>query len=110
MCGGRDFNDRGLLHATLDQMHLQEPIGCIISGGARGADELGELWAHLNRVALLVCPANWKHMGKGAGKVRNLWMLDFAQPDEVVAFPGGAGTADMVTKARRQKIPVRKVS
>lgn len=37
------------------------------------------------------------------------WMLEFGRPDLVVAFPGGRGTEDMVTKAERAGIRVLRV-
>lgn len=33
-------------------------------------------------------------------------MLDYFDIDYVVAFPGGAGTADMVRRARAKGVPV----
>ena len=109
VCGGRDFDDRARLFGVLDEMHRDMPIGCIISGNARGADTLGEQWAKQNRVALMQFPANWDVMGNAAGKIRNTWMLDFGKPDCVVATDGGPGTRHMVTQARRAGVEVFRV-
>lgn len=47
--------------------------------------------------------------GKSAGPIRNQTMLDDGKPDLVLAFPGGRGTADMVAKAEKHGIPVRRI-
>lgn len=36
-------------------------------------------------------------------------MLDEGQPDCVIAFPGGEGTADMVNRATKAGVPVHKI-
>lgn len=54
-------------------------------------------------------PADWKTHGKRAGSIRNQKMIDDYHPQLVVAFPGGAGTADMVRRARAAGIEVREI-
>lgn len=71
---------------------------------------LGEQWANERRLAVMRLPAPWDTMGAGAGRVRNLWMLEYGRPDLVVAFPGGHGTADMISKARKAGIPVQVIA
>lgn len=104
--GGRDFNDHegGLLF--LDKLCLEWPrleadeYGnwlpdvTIISGGARGADALGEDWAIVNWTGLEIFKADWDTHGKKAGILRNQDMLD-SGIDLAVQFPGGRGTQDM---------------
>lgn len=106
VCGGRDFTDRARAFSVLDTLHSERPIGCVISGGARGADTLGELWAISRRIAVMKFPAHWDTLGSAAGKMRNCWMLDYGKPDIVVAFPGGPGTRHMVAQSRRAGVEV----
>ncbi len=110
VCGGRDFEDRGWLNLVLTEMHEdnrpKEKIGVIIHGGALGADVLAGAWAAANGVIAEVYNANWE-TGVRAGPIRNSVMLIKGEPDIVVAFPGGKGTADMKTKARIHGVPVR---
>lgn len=47
--------------------------------------------------------------GKAAGPIRNQHMIDTAKPDLVVSFPGGAGTADMVRRAKAAGVRVIEV-
>jgi|SRR5689334_23706362 len=100
VCGGRFYEKRRHIFETLDDLHAEHRITCVITGGASGADSLGDRWAKENGVDRVVFPANWTGRGRAAGPVRNQLMLDIGKPDMVVAFPGGTGTADMVRRAR----------
>ena len=96
VCGGRTFDNWEAVHREL---HGIGP-SVIITGGAPGADRLAEKWANHNGIPLVVYPALWSR-GRKAGPERNAFMLHDSQPDIVVAFPGGRGTADMVARARK---------
>lgn len=78
----------------------------IINGAADGADSVSSDWAIMRRAQLIEYPADWKKHKKAAGPIRNQEMLDKEQPDLVVAFPGGKGTADMVARARKAGVEV----
>jgi len=114
VCGGREFDDyTGFanylyrnFHPAADEMYLT-PI--IIHGDAKGADFLARIWAKANSFSQEKYPANWKTHGKKAGPIRNQEMLDRGKPDVVVAFPGDTGTADMISKAKKQGVPVVEV-
>lgn len=45
VCGGRDYEDRDTLTATLSWVHENRGISLVIAGCARGADTLAEEWA-----------------------------------------------------------------
>jgi hypothetical protein len=47
----------------------------------------------------------YKH-GRAAGPIRNQAILDEGKPDLVVAFPGGRGTTDMVSRVQNARIEV----
>lgn len=70
------------------------PDVTIVSGGAKGADALGESWAVVNWTRLEVFKPDWDTHGKKAGILRNQDMLD-SGVDLAVQFPGGRGTEDM---------------
>ena len=107
--GGRDYHNVSLLRGTLDDIALAWDEVCIISGGARGADELAKDWARDRGHACFECEANWNYFNKAAGVIRNGWMLDWVKPDLVLAFKGGKGTADMVLKAKSAGVWVKEV-
>lgn len=106
--GGRDFKDRTLAFATLDNLDREHCIDVVIHGAARGADTEAARWCSVRGVPSWPFPADWS-LGKGAGIVRNQQMLDEAFPETVLAFPGGTGTADMVRRARAAGLPVIEV-
>lgn len=106
VCGGRNFGNRWWLYTALDALHDWKPIDVLIHGDARGADHLAGEWARDRKVPCRRYPADWEKHGKSAGPRRNQQMLDEGRPDLVMAFPGGAGTRDMVTRAKRAGIRV----
>lgn len=109
VCGGRCFDDEGLVETTLNDLGVTH----IIEGGATGADMLACKWARANLGGgsehISQFKARWDAYGKAAGPIRNQEMLDKGKPDLVVAFAGGRGTADMVRRAKRVGIPVKEV-
>ena len=105
VCGGRDFNDQPFLYGVLDSFGFG-PITTIIHGAARGADSMAGKWARDRKIPELVFPADWNLYGKQAGPIRNQQMLDQGQPDIVVAFPGGRGTAHMISIASKAGVIV----
>ena len=106
VCGGRDYVNAREAFTLLDRIHAIEPITCIIQGEARGADSLAKTWAMNRGIACDSYPANWNKFGKRAGHIRNTQMLEEGRPDKVVAFPGGAGTDNMIRISRAGKVPV----
>lgn len=103
VCGGRTFNNAGLLIATLDRMHLDRRFSLLIHGGAKGADTLAGDWAQHRGVCVTCYPAKWS-LGKRAGLIRNQQMLDEGRPELVVAFRGGTGTTHMTLIAEKAGI------
>lgn len=122
VCGGRDFTDwlyfREVMERIADSQFPRTECDeygnylyavTVIHGDARGADSLADQWAVLNWTGIERYPADWKKYGKAAGPIRNQQMLDKGKPDLVVAFPGGAGTANMVHLAEKAGVRVIKV-
>lgn len=110
VCGGRSFEDRKTVGRVLAILHEARPISLVISGGAPGADRLGELWAQHRKIAVCTFPANWRFEGRAAGPIRNARMLEFGKPDLVVAFPGGPGTQNMIAQAKAAGVEVQEAA
>ncbi|MDP9652003.1 DUF2493 domain-containing protein [Paraburkholderia caledonica] len=109
VCGGRDYGNAEMLNLVLDELHAKTPIAMLINGGAKGADSLAFDWGlskpsvHLHTVF-----AEWDTYGRKAGPMRNAAMLKL-NPDLIVAFPGGRGTANMIAQSRAAGVPVIEV-
>ena len=135
VAGGRDFQDPAFLDQALQrslrdygpaellqQLNEANPYGPlqIVSGGARGADALGEQWAKAAGVPVQRYPAAWDDIhapgavvrtnrqgrpyNANAGFARNALMAQNA--DAVLVMPGGRGTDHMVKVAQEQGLPV----
>jgi hypothetical protein len=110
VCGGRDYADKARVYAVLDKFHAEAGIDLIIEGGARGADQWGEFWAVERDVPFDRYEADWEAFGSFAGPKRNKAMLDEGNPDLVIAFPGGAGTRNMIRQARKAGVEVVEIA
>jgi hypothetical protein len=108
VCGGRAYADADFVDRTLSRVHAKHPDLTIIDGGAPGADRLARQWAVANGVAIDPCPVDHALDGPwpGAGPRRNARMIATKQPDAVVAFAGGTGTADCCRRAELAGLPV----
>jgi hypothetical protein len=109
VAGSRSFADFGLLCERLDVFLSQRSEVVIVSGGARGADRLGERYAALRGLPVERFPADWARYGRSAGFRRNKAMAE--QADAVVLFWDGQspGTAQMLSLAQSRGLPVRVV-
>jgi hypothetical protein len=95
--GSRTFNDYELVKETLTKLD----ITLLISGGAKGADSLGERYANENNITTLIFKPDWERHGRGAGMIRNTDIVK--NSDIVVAFWDGSskGTLDSIRKVEK---------
>lgn len=103
--GGRDpqeIDPEYLVDVTLSSLEITK----LVSGNAKGYDTLCEDWAERNGIEIWRFPAKWRIFKNRAGPIRNYEMLKKSNPDLLVAFPGGNGTAHCVRTARKMKIPL----
>lgn len=103
--GGRGYANYAHVKRVLDE----ERPGVIVQGEcpSGGADLLAKRWCRENGVPCIGMEAMWDHYGRGAGPIRNGWMLDLLPIYKLIAFPGGDGTANAVERAHKRKILVR---
>lgn len=109
VCGGRDYANYSFVCETLDSAREHYGNVVIVQGGARGADRLAKAWAVARGIPCVEIAANWDFYGKRAGSLRNQWMFDIMKPSVCVAFPGGVGTANMVSICEKAGIFVKKL-
>ncbi len=120
--GGRAYSDVHRVYWALDALHQTYGITLLIQGDATGADRLCKQWAIARGVPRLDMPARWSDTDRpgavvrtrrdgslydaAAGAIRNQQMIDEGRPDYGVAFPGGTGTADMVSRVQAADLPL----
>lgn len=104
IAGSRNFIDYATLYRELQP--IQKEITEIISGGARGADKLGECYANLNNIPIKIFPANWS-LGKQAGMLRNVDMGEYC--DRAILFWDGKskGTKHMIDILNKNNKPYK---
>lgn len=93
--GSRSFNDYAEVKNVLSKIN----ITLLVSGGAIGADSLGEKYAIENNIPTKIFYPDWEKYGKKAGFIRNTDIIKEAEL--VVAFwdNNSKGTLDSLNKA-----------
>lgn len=116
--GGRDYADARRVHAELARLNAEHGLVAVAHGDCpTGADAHAAAWAGPyddGGIEHWRFPAAWEALGRRAGPVRNGRMLRYVrgvrgEPCMVLAFPGGAGTADCVRQARALGLRVEEV-
>jgi hypothetical protein len=105
IAGGRDFDDFRFLCKKC-MFKLQDKTNVVIvSGTAKGADQLGEKFAKFMGYEIKQFPANWD-LGLVAGMLRNREMAEYA--DALIAFWDGKskGTKNMIEEAQKRNLQV----
>jgi hypothetical protein len=95
--GSRTFDNYEEVKRTLSAID----ITLLVSGGAKGADTLGEQYAKENNIPTKIFLPDWEKHGKAAGFIRNTDIINEAEL--VVAFWDNysKGTLDALTKAEK---------
>lgn len=108
IAGSRSFNDYDLLCHECDKIlqHYTETEIAVFTGGADGADALGEKYAKERNYTVRRFPADWKTYGRAAGPIRNGQMAEEA--NILICFWDGKskGTEDMINKAKKKNIQI----
>jgi len=81
--GSRNFNDKEKLFKELSEISFDT----LISGGAKGADQMAEEYAVLNGITVEQHKPDYKKYGRAAPIVRNKDMVELS--DSVIAFWDG---------------------
>lgn len=109
VAGSRGFGDYALMERKLDALLSRLDRVEIVSGGAKGADSLGERYAIERGLRLRRMPAYWEAFGRAAGHIRNRRMSWYGT--HLVAFWDGSspGTKGMIELAKEDGLAVRVV-
>lgn len=110
VAGSRNYFDynqaKTYIDLCLSELSKNNEI-IIISGGCRGADKLGEIYANENGLKIERYVARWDLYGKSAGPKRNSLMAE--KCDYVICFWDGKskGTKSMIDIAKKLGKPIR---
>ena len=106
IAGGRDFDDYEKLRTYCDHILEDQTDIEIVSGTAKGADQMGERYAKEKGYPVKRFPADWSK-GKSAGYIRNEEMAKYA--DALIAFWNGMskGTEHMINLAKQYGLKIR---
>jgi len=132
VAGGRDFINFNLMVVNLDEILYTYENVCIVSGKAKGADQLGERYASLKGYFVAEFPAPWNDLtipgaiirtrpdgskyNIAAGPIRNNWMAEWAKAGPyggfcVVFWNGKSkGSRNMINTANTHGIPLRVIN
>lgn len=78
----------------------------VVSGGARGPDTHGALWASAKNLPVRYFYADWTQHGKAAGRIRNLAMARYADAAIIVWDGRSRGSKHMLETAEQSKLKV----
>lgn len=112
VAGGRHFSDYNMVfHSVkefIKEQNIKPPI-TIVSGGATGADKLGEQLATHAGLEIERYTPDWSLYGNGAGHVRNKQMAEVA--DGCIVFWDGKsrGTQSMIDYAKQKSLDLKVV-
>lgn len=106
---GGDYQDYDAIWSVLDQTHQKHPDMILLHGGTpSGAELIAAKWAEARSVTQVTFKPDWKTHRRAAPFKRNDAMLD-TMPIGIIATPGSGITENLVDKARRLGIPVKRI-
>lgn len=106
--GSRKWKSHGPIRFALTALAERDPNAVVHHGGAPGADRICAKIAAELGLEVVEHPADWEAEPKRGGFIRNLAMLDVAEPTAVYGFwlNKSGGTRHCLVNAYRRGVPV----
>lgn len=104
IAGSRTVTDYSIVLKAIQLSKFD--ISEVVSGGARGADSLGERFAKENKIPVKIFPANWEMYGKKAGFLRNREMAEYGEALIAIMINNSKGTSNMISLAKEKGLKV----
>lgn len=97
--GSRNFTDTEYAEKCINEIREVYNFTSLISGGARGADHMAEVYSAKHNIPIKLFLPDWNKYGKAAGFLRNTDIVKSS--DIILAFWDGKsrGTLDSLRKA-----------
>lgn len=109
IAGSRTFKDYSLLKEKVNDLlsELMQPVEAIVSGTAKGADQLGERYAKEYGYKIKQFFPDWSAHGMSAGFKRNKQMAEYAT--HCICFWDGdsRGTEMMIELSQKNRLPTK---
>lgn len=106
---GGDYQDHQAIWFVLDQTLNKYPDMILLHGGTpKGAELIAAKWAENRNITQVVFKPDWASHNKAAPFKRNDRLLE-AMPIGLIACPGTGITDNLVDKARKLTIPVKRI-
>lgn len=106
---GGDYQDHQAIWNVLDATLEKYPDMILLHGGTpKGAELIAARWADTRNITQVVFKPDWKAHGKAAPFKRNDKLLD-TMPQGLVATPGTGITENLVDKARKLGIRIKRI-
>jgi hypothetical protein len=117
IAGSRDITDYPYISEKLDQITKNLAKFEVVSGVARGVDQIGEEWAKNHNIAIQPFPAEWDrykispdtNKGNPAGPIRNSLMAWYSTHLIAVWDGNSTGTANMIKTAQKEGLITREL-
>ena len=93
--------DYELIKNELDKLNISE----VVSGGAKGADKLGEFYAQENDIKVTRFFPDW-NLGKKAGPIRNQTMAIYGDMLVIIWDSFSFGSKSMIRCATNLNLPI----
>ena len=105
IAGSRNITNYENLVTSLQQVDFK--ISEVVSGGARGVDQMGELYAKENQIPVKQFKPEWDRFGKRAGILRNIDMGDYAEALVALWDGKSRGTQHMIEYAKKKGLKIK---
>ena len=105
IAGSRTITDATILPKLIPTLPWE--ITTVVTGCAKGADRLGQVWAYENGIEIDYFPANWDKYGLGAGFKRNEVMAEHGDALLLLWDGSSRGSMDMLARAKEHGLRIR---
>jgi hypothetical protein len=99
ICGSRSITDEEKVFKIIESVLCDMNIGTIITGGAKGVDEIAKNWAIKKGIPHKQMDADWETYGKSAGPIRNKEMAIVGNATLAIVDDKSVGTWNMIENA-----------
>lgn len=109
IAGSRHLEEPSVLPLLMEWRAMGSDVTEVVSGGCRGVDAAGELYASYVDLPVKQFPADWKTHGRAAGPIRNKQMAEYADALLLIWDGKSRGSQNMKYCMRQFNKPVYEI-